>query len=45
MCFRSEEGRDYFCDGLSVMESMKADGENLYKGVLGRFNQATGTVS
>lgn len=20
MCFQSEEGRDYFCDGLSVME-------------------------
>ncbi len=44
MCFRSEEGRDYFCDGLSVMESMKAKGENLYEGVKERFNQVTGTV-
>lgn len=45
MCFRSEEGRDYFCDGLSIMESMKAAGENVYEGVLGRFGQTTGTVS
>lgn len=44
MCFRSEEGRDYFCDGLSVMESMKAEGENLYEGVVKRFQQETGTV-
>lgn len=44
MCFRSEEGRDYFCDGLSVMESMKAKGENLYEGVKERFNQVIGTV-
>lgn len=44
MCFRSEEGRDYFCDGLSVMESMRADGENLYEGVRERFNQGTGAV-
>lgn len=33
MCFRSGEGRAYFCDGLSIMESMRADGENLYEGV------------
>lgn len=45
MCFRSEEGRDYFCDGLTIMESMKAAGENVYEGVLERFGQATGTVS
>lgn len=44
MCFRSVEGRDYFCDGLSVMESMKAKGNNLYEGVLERFNQVAGTV-
>lgn len=44
MCFRSEKGRDYFCDGLSVTESMKARGEELYKGVTARFNQTTGTV-
>lgn len=42
MCFRSEQGRDYFCDGLSVTESMKARGEELYKGVTDRFNQTTG---
>ena len=49
MCFRSEEGRDYFCDGLSVMESMKSKGEQLYEGVVERFSlhrdHKTGPVS
>ena len=45
MCFRSEEGRDHFCDGLSVMESMKAKGENLYEGVKERFREGAGAVS
>lgn len=45
MCFRSEDGRDYFCDGLSVMESMKTKGENLYEGVTQRFQHASGTVN
>lgn len=45
MCFRSAEGQGYFCDGLSVMESMKAKGENLYEGVVERFSPAGGTVS
>lgn len=45
MCFRSEDGRDYFCDGLSIMESMKAKGENIYEGVVERFRPITGTVS
>lgn len=46
MCFRSEEGRDYFCDGLSIMETMKAKGEKLYEGVTERFNTpAKGTAS
>lgn len=44
MCFRSEDGRDYFCDGLSVMESMKTKGENLYEGVTQRFQHESGTV-
>ena len=44
MCFRSKEGHNYFCDGLSVMESMKAKGENLYEGVAERFSPAGGTV-
>lgn len=44
MCFRSTEGHSYFCDGLTVMESLKAKGENLYEGVLERFNQRVGTV-
>lgn len=46
MCFRSEKGRDYFCDGLSIMESMKMKGEKLYEGVIERFNsQGKGPVS
>lgn len=39
MAFRSDEGVDYFCDGLSIMETMKARGENLYKAVTARFNK------
>ena len=42
MSFRSEKGRDNFCDGLSVTESMKAREEKLYEGVVERFNQKTG---
>ena len=45
MCFRSEAGQGYFCDGLSVMESMKAKGENLYKGIVERFSPTGGAVS
>ena len=46
MCFRSEEGRDYFCDGLSIMESMKMKDEKLYEEVIERFNnQASGPAS
>ena len=44
MCFRSAEGQGYFCDGLSVMESMKAKGENLYEGIVERFSPTGGTV-
>lgn len=38
MSLRSEKGRDYFCDGLSVTENMKAEEEKLYEGVIERFN-------
>lgn len=44
MCFRSKKGMEYYCDGLSVMESMKMNGEKMYEGVTERFHhQATGT--
>lgn len=44
MSFRSKDGHNYFCDGLSVMEGMKTKGEDIYQGVQERFSQGTGTV-
>lgn len=42
MCFRSQAGNDNFCDGLSVTESIKARGDNLYESVSQRFNIGLG---
>lgn len=39
MSFRSEKGSVYYCDGLSIMESIKAGGGNLYNEIVARFNQ------
>ena len=39
MSFRSEEGFDRFCDGLSVMASIKGKGENLFEAMTEIFNQ------
>ena len=39
MAFRSQEGVNYFCDGLTVMETLKAKGDNLYQAITARFNQ------
>lgn len=39
MSFRSEEGFDRFCDGLSVMASIKSKGENLFEVMTEIFNQ------
>lgn len=38
MCFRSQDGVDWFCDGLSIIQSLKAAGKNLYESVTERFN-------
>jgi predicted nucleic acid-binding Zn-ribbon protein len=38
MCFRSQNGVDWFCDGLSVTQSIKAIGKNLYESVADHFN-------
>lgn len=38
MSFRSEKGFDRFCDGLSVMETIKGKGENLFEAMTGIFN-------
>lgn len=29
MCFRSQAGIDYYCDGLSIIESIKAHDGNI----------------
>lgn len=38
MCFRSDGGVEYFCDGLSVLNTLKARGENLYVAISSKFN-------
>lgn len=38
MSFRSREGVNWFCDGLSVTESIKAKGGNVFEEVAARFN-------
>ena len=38
MCFRSQKGVDWFCDGLSIIQSVKAAGKNLYEAVAERFH-------
>jgi hypothetical protein len=38
MCFRSQDGVDWFCDGLSITQSIKAQGKNLYESVTDHFN-------
>lgn len=39
MAFRSQEGLDYFCDGLSIVETMRSEGANVYNEVAKLFNQ------
>ena len=39
MSFRSQNGVNYFCDGLSITESLKAKGENLLDSLTLRFNK------
>ena len=38
MCFRSKNGVKYFCNGLSVIQTIKNRGENLFSTVTNRFN-------
>ena len=38
MTFRSQTGVDYFCDGLSIIESLKSKGEKIYEEIASRFN-------
>ena len=39
MSFRSNAGVDRFCEGLTITESIKARGENVYDEVTKRFNK------
>lgn len=41
MCFRSKNGVEYFCNGLSVIQTIKNRGENLFIAVTNRFNKQT----
>ena len=37
MSFRSQAGVDHFCDGLTITESVKARGENVFDAIMERF--------
>ena len=39
MSYRSQEGSNRFCDGLTITETIKAQGGNLFEEVAGRFSQ------
>lgn len=39
MTFRSDKGAEWFCDGLSVTQTLKAKEENLFQAIADRFNQ------
>ena len=39
MSFRSQGGADFFCDGLSILESLKSKGKNLFEEIARRFNE------
>lgn len=39
MCFRSETGVSYFCDGLSVLQTLKSEGKQICEAVTAIFNK------
>ena len=39
MSFRSQEGSNLFCDGLTITESIKAQDGNLFEEIANRFNR------
>lgn len=39
MSFRSQEGSNRFCDGLTITETIKAQGGNLFEEITDRFNR------
>ncbi|MCD8300630.1 MAG: transposase [Clostridiales bacterium] len=44
MSFRSQEGMNHFCDGLTIMQTLEASGENLYKAIASRFDNVAVTA-
>ena len=38
MTFRGENGEEYYCNGLTIMESAKMQGRNVYDEVAGFFD-------
>lgn len=38
MSFRSQDGVNYFCDGLSIIQSLRNKGEKIYEEISDRFN-------
>ena len=42
MSFRSKSGDEYYCDGLSVIQTMKKQGKNLMNGVTEIFRRTAG---
>lgn len=38
MCFRSQEGVNYYCDGMSVIETAKRRGKNVYQTIFQVFD-------
>ena len=40
MAFRNMSGLGYFCDGLSIIESIKGTKKNLFDEITDRFNHA-----
>lgn len=43
MAFRSQSGSEYYCNGLSVMESLRHQNANVYEEIAERFNKNIGT--
>ena len=39
MSFHSQKGSEYFCDGLTITENIKAQGGNLFEEMADRFNR------
>jgi hypothetical protein len=39
MSFRSQEGVEHYCDGITILQILKSKKDNIYEGIKSRFNQ------